>query len=531
MTSGATPSFTIDVGSASIAAALIAPLDGRRRLLASAAAPVAVGAEALLRHLVNRVSAADADALAHPAAWPDWPRVECRTVPPPRVALAGVSQRALESLEREFTREGWRVTASVTADRAQAYDAALAIRDPELDLLVVGAPDGTARDAIAQLLAVVGAVASQRPGLPVVLSGGGATAVPGVAPDRTLRGHGPADTVAVSRQAIPGRLAGREAFVRSVASLAQILDLRVEGVDVGHEAATRLMASPDGVLRRIVLADGALVPSAALEDQRLLDAIARWSPLPDDAYVVRDRLRNLRIAPWRDATSDGARLRLAAARAALERLQDAWGDDGRDHAGGVQWPFTDRHGHVPTTAPDLLVASGGAFAAPPGPAVALALVDTLRRPGAVVLAHDHARVLGPIGMLTDEDERRRFLAEIVDAALLPLGSAIVAPGLRAARRGTVRVTVHGVTTTLPLTAGAVQVVDLPPGVSATVELESPDSLFVGARARRVSFEVTGGLGGLLVDTREIPLRLPDRAERRRAYLDAWQRPLWTNAEP
>ncbi len=530
MTSGAHPSFTIDVGSASIAAALIAPLDGRRRLLASAAAPVAVGAEPLLRDLVGRVSAADRAVLPDADRWEDWPRIECRTDPPPRAVLAGISERVLEPLAREFTRDGWAVTATVTGERAQAYETALAIRDPDLDLLVVAVPDGSAHDSAAALLAVVGAVASLRPQLPVVVSGGGATSVPGVAPERLLHGHGPADTVAVSRQAVPGRLAGREAFVRSVASLAQVLDLRVEGVDVGHEAGTRAMAGADGILRRIVLAEGALVPAAALDDQRLLDAIARWSPLPDDAYVIRDRLRNLRIAPWRDATSDGARLRLAAARAALERLEDAWHDDGRQHGSGLD-RLTDRHGHVPATAPDLLIASGGAFAAPPGPATALALVDTLRRPGAMVLAHDHARVLGPIGTLQDEDERRRLLAELVDTALLPLGSAIVAPGLRAARRGTVRVTVGGATTSLPLTPAAVQVVDLPPGVSATTELDSPDDLFVGARARRVSFEVTGGLGGLLVDTREIPLRLPDRPERRRAYLDAWQRPLWTNAEP
>jgi hypothetical protein len=53
---------------------------------------------------------------------------------------------------------------------------------------------------------------------------------------------------------------------------------------------------------------------------------------------------------------------------------------------------------------------------------------------------------------------------------------------------------------------------------------------VGIRARRVAFTLSGGLGGLLVDTRDIPLRLPDRPERRREYLESWQLPLWTNVE-
>ncbi len=527
---GASPCFTLDIGSASISAALVAPVGGRLRLLGSEAAPAAVGVEPLLRGLAERVGAADPSLLAGHGAWQEWPRVESRTGPAPRVALAGASEHALEPLVDAFTRDGWRVSATVTGERSRALETALVMRDPELDLLVVGAPEGTAREALAELVAAVAPVAARRPELAVIVSGAAQVLLPGVDPDRILHGHGPADTVAVAGDALSSRRAGREAFVRSIASLAAVLDLRVEGVDVGLEAGTRVMAGPDGILRRLALADGALVPPAALEDQRLLDAIARWSTLAEDAYVIRDRLRNLRVAPWRDAAGDGARLRLAAARAALERLEEAWQDEGRERVGALQ-RLSDRHGHVPEVAPDLLVASGGAFAVPPGPVVALALVDTLRRPGAMALALDHARVLGPLGMLPDEDERRRVIADLLDDILLPLGSAIVAPGLRSARRGSVTVTAGGATTSLPLAPATVQVVDLPPGLSATAEIDSPDDLYVGARARRVAFDVTGGLGGLLVDTRDIPLRLPDRAERRRAYIDAWQRPLWTNAEP
>jgi hypothetical protein len=34
--------------------------------------------------------------------------------------------------------------------------------------------------------------------------------------------------------------------------------------------------------------------------------------------------------------------------------------------------------------------------------------------------------------------------------------------------------------------------------------------------------VTGGLGGLMVDLRDIPLRLPDRADLRAELLESWQ---------
>jgi hypothetical protein len=185
---------------------------------------------------------------------------------------------------------------------------------------------------------------------------------------------------------------------------------------------------------------------------------------------------------------------------------------------------------VPATAPDLLVASGGAFAIAPPPAVALALIDTLRAPGAVALAFDHARVLAPLGVLEDEHDRRRLLADLMDDVLVPLGSSITAPGLRATHRGTIHVTVGGATTSLSLASGTVQVVDLAPGLTASVRLESPDELWIGTRTRSVAFDVSGGLGGLLVDTREIPLRLPERAERRREVLESWQQPLWTGGE-
>jgi hypothetical protein len=79
---------------------------------------------------------------------------------------------------------------------------------------------------------------------------------------------------------------------------------------------------------------------------------------------------------------------------------------------------------------------------------------------------------------------------------------------------------------VPVVPGDIEIVDLPPGLTATAELDLRDGAWLGMRARKVSIEVGGGLGGLLIDTRDIPLRLPERSERRRELLDAWQGPLW-----
>ncbi len=74
--------------------------------------------------------------------------------------------------------------------------------------------------------------------------------------------------------------------------------------------------------------------------------------------------------------------------------------------------------------------------------------------------------------------------------------------------------------------GGLQLVDLPPGERAVVELRFRDTVDLGVRVRHVAVEVAGGLAGLLVDLRDVPLRLPDRPERRRDLLAAWQSALW-----
>jgi hypothetical protein len=159
--------------------------------------------------------------------------------------------------------------------------------------------------------------------------------------------------------------------------------------------------------------------------------------------------------------------------------------------------------------------------------VALAVADVLRRPGAIAIAQDHARLLGALGVIPDGVERRQALLDLVDDLLTPLGSVVIPGGIRAGTSAG-RLTVHSGTgsSETDLVPGALAVVDLPPGEVATAEFQFRDVVRLGGRGRRFALDVSGGLGGLLVDLRDIPLRLPDRADRRRELLDAWQESLW-----
>ena len=72
--------FTIDHGTASRSAALVARLGGRFRLLAAGSTPAELPVEPLLEGLVRDVLAVEPSVLPHSDAWDDWARVESGTV-------------------------------------------------------------------------------------------------------------------------------------------------------------------------------------------------------------------------------------------------------------------------------------------------------------------------------------------------------------------------------------------------------------------------------------------------------------------
>ena len=236
-------------------------------------------------------------------------------------------------------------------------------------------------------------------------------------------------------------------------ALAEVLDRRVDVVEIGYDAGTRAAATPSigGGPSTVELA---IVPTAALAlddpDDSVVDRVGRWSTWGADRHRLRDRLRELRIAPWADATAEGVTLRMAAARAALGRLAE-WTPEWADRPPA-----------------DLVVATGGAWAVAAAPTVSLALVDVLRRPGAGQFALDHARILAPLGSIPDPDERRAMVADLIDDLLAPLGTVVTPAGMHAGRSaGSVEVRSTLGMTRLDLMPGGLALIDLPPGSSGS----------------------------------------------------------------
>jgi len=309
----------------------------------------------------------------------------------------------------------------------------------------------------------------------------------------------------------------RSGVARSIASLSYVLDRSIEVAEIGLQGGLIARSDPFGqghftvASSHACLAAGSFAPVSPSEET--IDGILSWSTVALDRHRAMDRLNDLRLVPWGEPDGDGAVFRLAAAKAAFGRLIDAM-------------PELAAH-----EMPELLVAGGGIFASLPPSVVALALADMVRRPGVSQMTLDQARLLGPLGAIEDEEERRTLLANLADDILVPLGALILPAGIKPGKNaGYLRLKGASSVAEIELHPGAVQVVDLPPGIGARADLDFRDAVRLGKRARHFTVDVGGGLSGLLVDLRDIPMRISDRPDSSRAALETWQRGMWPEVD-
>src|SRR5262245_4550189 len=369
------------------------------------------------------------------------PRLIARSAPPQRLVAVAASDRAVAPLADAARRTGWWVS-TASPDAMDPLAMTAVVLDPGVDAVLLGAgepPGPDERRGIDDVAALVAAAAVRRPELTVLLAGAMSEQLPRF-------GSGDGDRqgeVLLAPAATAGELPGsalrellddvraprddaRRAIARGAAALADTLDRRIEVVDIGFNGGLRAVAVPGSAgspatVSAALVADACLVPPNPGDET--VDRVIGWSTMPIDRHRLRDRLRELRYAPWSDAAGDGARLRLAAARAALATLVEAT----PDLSAGPP--------------PDLIVATGGAWAVAPGPGVPLAVAGVIRRPAPISIAHDPARLLGPAGSIPDASERRQLLGDIADDLLSPLASVVIPGGIRSGRSaGTV--TVH-----------------------------------------------------------------------------------------
>jgi len=176
---------------------------------------------------------------------------------------------------------------------------------------------------------------------------------------------------------------------------------------------------------------------------------------------------------------------------------------------------------------DLLIGAGRTIAAAPRPAqAAQLLVDGVRPLGVTQLALDAAGALAPLGAL-DDGEIAEGMGSLRDDLLVPLGTSVVCRGGRAGQivmRILIRRPGWPEIGPIELRSGQVQIVPLPRGHEAELQIELLNGAMLGTAGHpaKVLASATGGVVGLVLDARGIPLVLPRRTDDRRAVLASWR---------
>ncbi|HEV7811209.1 MAG TPA: hypothetical protein VGO64_11450, partial [Candidatus Limnocylindrales bacterium] len=263
--------FAVDIGAATTSAALIGRLAHRWRLVGSLAVPSPGDVDAIATELVRRVHAADpdlaarlrlaGDARTYDPAWiaSDLPRLVARSAPARSMLVVAVSRRGLERLETAARQTGWRTT-GITVDDTDPLSLTAALLDPTIDVLLVGAgdpPGADERRQLGQLAAIVAGAVARRPELTVVLAGAMAAhldRVEAAAPQRHAEillapAANSGQPVGEPLRRLLDEIRGgaddpRRAAGPATAALADVLNRRIELIEIGFDGGLRATASP-----------------------------------------------------------------------------------------------------------------------------------------------------------------------------------------------------------------------------------------------------------------------------------------------
>ncbi len=518
----------VDVGSSWVKASVIGRSRGRWRLAAHASQPTSWGAAELGRRLAAQLErivdvrlAGSVDTLLGAAN-----RIECHTARrPSRMAVVAVSRELSGgSARRAAEAAGWEVSEMVTLDDGRSLAERLAtLQGTDVDawLLAGGFDDARSQRA---LEAAALAAAARRPSSGPVIWAGSAELATQVAamfePGATRTADNPRpdarrEDASGLREELRALLrathAGDEdaslasvALPRATGALAGWGGMRVLAVDVGARAAIVAQAEADGTVTSRVRARGGLAGTGLA-----IGAAARVARLAGDAgdeAAVADALQTMRARP---ATLPQTPEELSTTQGAAIMALGAVLEDGAP--AGL----------------DLVIGCGRTIAAAPRPWQAVRmLLDGVRPLGVTQLAVDAAGMLGPLGSLP-EGEINEGMALLADDLLVPLGTAVVPRGVESGRLA-MRVTVHrsGWPSGAPIEirGGQLQVLPLPRGQEAELQIELGDGVTLGAarRSPRITAAATGGSVGLVLDARGVPIALPRRGDDRRAMQAGWR---------
>jgi uncharacterized protein (TIGR01319 family) len=313
--------------------------------------------------------------------------------------------------------------------------------------------------------------------------------------------------------------------------------LNVVGVDIGG-ATTDVFSVFGGRFTRTVSANlGMSYSISNVFAEAGLQNLQRWLEIDLDGPAISRGVRNKMIRPTTiPQRLEGLKIEQAVAREALrlafeQHKQLATGLKGvqkeRDIADAFSQEVTGET-LIDLLDLDLLVGSGGVLShTPRRQQAALMLIDAFLPEGLTRLAVDSIFMMPQLGVLAQvhpEAARQVFEKD----CLIPLGLCVAPRGTGRPGSPCLKLTleVGEQVTEAEVACGELHLLPLAPGQTGRLEVEVARGFDLGnGRGRNLTAEVSGGVVGIIADTRGRPLAWPKTEEERKAAIRRWEKAL------
>lgn len=322
-------------------------------------------------------------------------------------------------------------------------------------------------------------------------------------------------------------------------------DIEVVGVDIGG-ATTDVFSvfknkEAEPIFNRTVSANLGMSYSVSnVLAEAGLENVLRWVPFEIEVGDLRNRVKNKMIRPTtipqslRELILEQAIAREALRLAFEQHKQLAVELRGVQQQRTISEAFSQAESGqtlVDMSTLDMIVGSGGVLShAPRRQQAMLMMIDAFQPEGITHLAVDSIFMMPQLGVLAQVNSEAATQVFERDC-LIHLGTAIAPVGI--ANDGdeclTVQITGAGmspVDENIPF--GELRRYLLPSGEKAALKLQPSRRFDLGAgNGHAVEAEVTGGIVGLVIDTRGRPLEIPTDSAQRVTQLTKWQTALDT----
>ncbi len=312
-------------------------------------------------------------------------------------------------------------------------------------------------------------------------------------------------------------LPASKSFEKVIAYLGQHNHLHVVGANVGS-GSTLISVQAGEYQKSVIRSDAGVGHSlASLLKVVPLDKFQRWLPFEVTPAELYNRLLNKSLHPTSlPDTEEELLIEHAVVREVLrllmEQIRGGWSLQPSAGMAQIQW--------------NLMVGAGRTLTRAPQPGyAAMVMLDGLEPWGVTSLALDAAGLANMLGSVAAIQPMAAVEVAARDA-FLNLGTVIAPMGHGTPGKSALKIKINyanGHHLETGVAYGSMQVIALPPGEKATLEIR-PARYFdigLGQPGRGALAEVEGGILGIIIDARGRPLRLPADEARRQAQIRQW----------